>query len=462
MCRCDGVPVGDMADISKATCKRIRDLHALVLGGATPGEREAAWRKLVALLKKLGKTTNDLIELLRDDSPPPPPPPPPDPRDAASPPDEVVNPADAICHLLKQYSALEPYHYIAVPLWILHTHVYDQFMHTPRLFLTSPVRNCGKTTLLDVCSCLVARAEKTDSITAAAIYHAVDKEKLTLLIDEFDKLHPEIKGTMHAILNSGYRKRGKRTLTVNGKLKTYRTFAPMVIVSIGLAPAKDLMSRCIVIPMRRDDGSRRLRRFEMADTTDLDRAYSHSRWWATNAAINPNPDMPAELRGRHADNWRPLIAVADACSSEWGRFARQAAIAFAADHHDEDVLETLLRDIWEEIFKVRGRASIFSKTLCDELNALDDAPWSEWTGIREDRQPRPLSQGELSRLLKSFGIRPQTIRQGDKTSKGYYRWQFEDAYKSYCRRPDNNSDNERSHGNVSYLAGSRRGGAGSA
>jgi hypothetical protein len=448
-----------MADISSKTRERLRALHAMVLGGSTPGERDAAWRKLDALLRKLGKTPNDLTELLRDDSPPPPPGPPPDPRDAAATetaPSDEVNPADAIRHLLQQYCALEPFHYIAVPLWCLHTFVYDQFMHTPRLFLTSPVRNCGKSTLLDVCSLLVARAEKTDSITAAAIYHAVDKQKLTLLIDEFDKLHPEIKGTMHAVLNSGYRRGGKRTITVSGELKTYRTFAPMAIASIGLAPAKDLMSRCIVIPMRRDDGSRPLRRFDKADTTDLDRAYSGARRWAVDATINPNPELPRELQDRHADNWRPLIAVADACSPELGRMARQAAIAFAANHHDEDVLETLLRNTWEEVFnKVRGRASIFSKTLCAELNALDGAPWSEWTGIREDRQPRPLTQGELARLLKGFNIRPQTIRQGDETSKGYYRSQFEDAYRSYCRRPDDTADDQ--SGNISYLAEARKG-----
>ena len=53
--------------------------------------------------------------------------------------------------MLEEYVALRPHEYIAVALWALHTHVYDRFMVTPRLALRSPVADCGKTTLLDVC-----------------------------------------------------------------------------------------------------------------------------------------------------------------------------------------------------------------------------------------------------------------------------------------------------------------------
>ena len=47
---------------------------------------------------------------------------------------------------------------------------------TPRLTLTSPLRGCGKTTLLDLLEALCVRSLKSDSITAASIYHAVDRE----------------------------------------------------------------------------------------------------------------------------------------------------------------------------------------------------------------------------------------------------------------------------------------------
>jgi len=35
--------------------------------------------------------------------------------------------------------------------------------------------------------------------------------------------------------------------------------------------------------------------------------------------------MPASLYGRAADNWRPLIAIADLAGSEWPARARRVA-----------------------------------------------------------------------------------------------------------------------------------------
>jgi hypothetical protein len=63
---------------------------------------------------------------------------------------------------------------------------------------------------------------------------------------------------------------------------------------------------------------------------------------------------------------------------------------------------------------------------------MDDAAWGEWRGIRDDRQPRKLSQGELARLLAPFGIRPRSIwpprrTSESKSAKGYLRRDFEKA-----------------------------------
>jgi hypothetical protein len=46
-----------------------------------------------------------------------------------------------------------------------------------------------------------------------------------------------------------------------------------------------------------------------------------------------------------------------------------------------------------------------------------------------------ISPGELANLLEPFQIRPRTIRvfaAGKPTLKGYYRAQFEAAWRSYC------------------------------
>ena len=53
----------------------------------------------------------------------------------------------------------------------------------------------------------------------------------------------------------------------------------------------------------------------------------------------------------------------------------------------------------------------------------------DWKGLRDDQQPRRLSQGELARLLKGFRIRPKAIwpqqrKEGAKSKKGYRREWF--------------------------------------
>ena len=76
--------------------------------------------------------------------------------------------------------------------------------------------------------------------------------------------------------------------------------------------------------------------------------------------------------------------------------------------------------------------------MVDHLTGADDAPWSEWRGINRNQQPHKLSPGELATLLEPFQIRRRTIRifaaaSGKPTVKGYYRVQFEAAWRSYCK-----------------------------
>jgi hypothetical protein len=426
-----------MEQLKQKDRKRVRDLFAM-LGSSNPQEQATARRKLEALLKRLGKTWNDLPELLHDSAAQASAPRS-DPRDAGPVPDMPGNvfPPDLVRHAVEQYVSLaSPHDYVAVTLWIIATHVYDKFMVTPRLVLTSPVRGCGKTTLLDICSLLVARAEKSDSITAALIYHLIDRQRCTLLIDEADNLELSTKGVLRAVLNSGHRKGGVRRHIVNGQPCKFSTFAPIALASIG-GLTLPLMSRSIVIHMTRHDGIAPLRRFDRDDTRDLDIIWSRLKTWAMNATINPDPAMPDELHGRVADNWRVLIAVADAFSPAWGALAREAAIHFARGHCEEDVAVILLRDI-RTIFDAYGLDRLTSKVLVDALNAMDDGGWSEWRGIRDDQRPHCLSQGELAQLLHPFDIHSRSIWPPPRARsfKGYYRYQFEAAWCAYCRDAD--------------------------
>jgi Protein of unknown function (DUF3631) len=157
---------------------------------------------------------------------------------------------------------------------------------------------------------------------------------------------------------------------------------------------------------------------------------------ANTVKLDLNPKLPPGLRSRAADNWRALISIADSFGSEWGKAAREAAITFQRNYHDEDIGIVLLNDI-HTIFDATGADRIASEQLVEFLNDMDDAGWSEWRGLHEDQQPRPLTQGQLALILKPFGIRPRSIwprgrKPGSKSRKGYLRDQFEKAWRQYC------------------------------
>jgi hypothetical protein len=145
------------------------------------------------------------------------------------------------------------------------------------------------------------------------------------------------------------------------------------------------------------------------------------------------------------------LAIADACSPEWGKAARKAAVALSAGQ-DEDLAVLLLADI-RAIFDHHTNADrLSSAVIVAELVASPDGRWSEWRGLRDNGVPRKLSQSSLALVLAQFGIRPRTIwppRRGtnDKSVRGYRREQFEKAWASYC-----DGDGTPSHrSNIRYL-----------
>jgi Protein of unknown function (DUF3631) len=150
--------------------------------------------------------------------------------------------------------------------------------------------------------------------------------------------------------------------------------------------------------------------------------------WAATCELARDPEMPPSLRNRQADNWRPLLAIADSLGH--GEASRAAAVELCANRQDEDIAVMLLKDI-RAVFLARGSDRIASKELIPALLAQNEL----W-------QDRRLTQGKLARMLKPFFIKPRTIRPvqllpGDReTARGYMRADFEEAWTSYCLEPD--------------------------
>ena len=246
-------------------------------------------------------------------------------------------------------------------LWTLHTYLIDRFLVTPRLGIRSPTKRCGKTTLLDVLGRLVARPLPTTSVTSAAIFRVVERDQPTLLIDEADTFLYE-NDELRGVLNGN--RKGSRVLRTVGEdyePRSFSTYSACAIAVIGALP-DTLHDRSVVVDLKRRFPSEPIESFRLDRTGHLDVfARKAARWTKDHArAIAAHdPDMPPGIINREADNWRPLLAIADEAGGEWPERARAAVLAVHATGGSDDAsrLELLLGDIEDNILSIIQRRS---------------------------------------------------------------------------------------------------------
>jgi hypothetical protein len=287
---------------------------------------------------------------------------------------------------------------------------------------------------LDVLSRLVSRPLPTTNASASAIFRVVELHRPTLLIDEADTFLPENE-ELRGILNSGHRRGGFviRTVGEDFEPRRFATYAPCAVALIGKLPPT-LADRSVWIELRRRRSDEQIEPFRFDRTDQLDQlARKVVRWAADNAELlrGADPEMPAGVFNRIADNWRPLLAIADAAADEWPSRARRAIQpAERTGRDNQSVCELLLADI-RAIFTERGVDRLPSAKLVEALVAIEGRPWSEW------KLGKPISANGVARLLARFGINTETIRVSDRTPKGYQRARFDDAFLRYL--PPNGS-----------------------
>jgi putative DNA primase/helicase len=344
---------------------------------------------------------------------------------------------DEITVLVRRYVVLSAESAHAVALWVIHAWALDAFDVSALLAITSPTKRCGKTTLLEIVGHMTPRAVSTANITAAALFRTIEKFSPTLLIDEADTFlsdNDELRGT----INSGHRRSSAfvvRTVGDNHEPTQFKTWGPKAIALIGKLPST-LEDRSIPITMRRRTPGEMVARFrssecEAAASPLRQKAF---RWAADHIAKlhASDPPTPDDLNDRAADNWRPLIAIGDIAGGEWPERARGAARSLSADFDEADgsAVINLLCEL-KEIFEDSDRTS--SADLIKYLGAKNESRWAEWS------HGRPITERQVARLLAPLKIKPDTIRIGDKTAKGYLAQWFVDAFSRYLPRSIRNT-----------------------
>ena len=262
-------------------------------------------------------------------------------------------PLDLISNILQRHLHLTGAQFVALTLWIAHTFKYREFSITPRLALVSPVRGCGKTTVLSIANELAFKGTKIDNTTPAVLFRLIDRQHACILLDEVDNQDLPVNAAMRAVIN---RSDGKITRYLNGSPTSFSTFSPLALAAIGKLPFPNL-HRSVVLHMERaPSAAKPLTRFDPktlpAQARMCAAVYEATFEWARQCQLNLDPEMPPELRNRAADNWRVLLAIADACSPEWAQAAREAAVELSGGQ-DEDAGVRLLGDIREVFDRLR-------------------------------------------------------------------------------------------------------------
>jgi len=182
------------------------------------------------------------------------------------------------------------------------------------LFVNSPEKGCGKSTLLDVLSRLVPNPLGASNITAAALFRVIEAARPTLLLDEADT-YARNNEDLRGVLDAGHRRDGAviRTVGDDHEPRQFSAWAPVALAAIGRLPGT-IEDRSVRIGLRRrrpDEAVEPLRLDRAGALDDL--AHKAARWAADHAAelAAADPPVPEGIVNRAADNWRPLLAVAD-------------------------------------------------------------------------------------------------------------------------------------------------------
>jgi Protein of unknown function (DUF3631) len=345
--------------------------------------------------------------------------------------------------MVARYVHMEDHCHAIVALWIAHTYVVEANHFTPYLYITSPERSCGKSTLLDLLEMLCSNPMLTASISPSALYRAIEKWKPTLLIDEIENLlsgDQNQDSDLLGVLNSGFKKGTPaiRNAGLGAQMEPakFETFGAKALAGIGRV--KDtILSRSLTITLKRALPSEvEVLEYDAAKHEATELAAKLSAWIQPklNALASAKPEVPPELGGRERNISKPLLAIADLAGAEWPLKGREAIkkICSQARSCEQSKPAQLLEHLRLKFQREDGTLINFLPTaeILDFLTSRDDWPWAE-----RGKSKKPLTGPSMAYMLKEFGIRPVQKSQEGRIVRGYESTNFVEAWKRYCDLP---------------------------
>jgi putative DNA primase/helicase len=345
---------------------------------------------------------------------------------------------DEIVSTINRYVVLQPGQAAAVALWVMMSWLFERFKILPQLLVSSPVKRCGKTTLLELITYIVNRPLAASNVTGPAVFRSIEMYRPTFVIDEADTYlaqgaNPELTG----VLNSGHNRALAyviRIEEVDGERVPvrYSTFCPKVMAMIEV-PSDTQLDRSIVVVMQRKPAAQSVQSLGLnAEQSFHDLKRKLTRWRDDTPEtfehdISACPPLPND---RARQNWSALLSVARLVGSAADEQGLQAVrLLHDTSHLEVDRGADLLADI-RSVFRTKKSERMTSKELLKALNEMPDRPWANHNHGRE------MNGHGLAKALRPFGLGPIAYKDGAKPVKGYLLANLRPVFERYLQADD--------------------------
>jgi DNA polymerase I-like protein with 3'-5' exonuclease and polymerase domains len=347
---------------------------------------------------------------------------------------------DRLEKFVRRFTVLDSPDYYLISLAILETYLTDCFNCLAIIWVRSPEKRCGKSTLLDVLEGLVLKPLLCITASPASLYRLIERYHPSILIDEADQFGNE-NDDIRKIANGGF-ERGRKVPRVNretGEIELFDTFGFKVLATIGTIH-ETVEDRSIPVHM-----NRKPRNLEVEDPSDVP-AEEYRKFkedcqrWADDHRVELKAlrlARPKPLIDRNWRKWRSLLSIAWVTGENC--FTKTLALGIhKAKGGDEELsirLEILTRI--RDLFRERKTDFLATTEILKYLNTDSEAPWADWvTGIKKG-----LTAHRLGKELRYFPVHSDQPKRAGFKVRGYWLKDFKRYFDAFLP-PDDGSDPE--------------------
>lgn len=330
---------------------------------------------------------------------------------------------------------------LPIALWVMGTHIFQNFDSFAYLVITSTTKRSGKTRLSEIISFMASNPLNFSAMTPSTLFRVinpptgsntndegqvwskeagqwVDFVPPTIVFDEAEALSSEAAGTMRSVLNAGYRKGQSVPRTVGNEVIHFKVYCPKIFILIGDV-YDTLRDRSVVITMRRAEAPKRfiyeaaqkegaVLRDEIPDLLAPKLEEIRTQYEAEQIPF---------LSDREEEIWLPLFAICSALFPDRLRDLQRVCSDISAmktadsqaykelDAHESqgELFEYAEKAVCDLFRVMSGRKVISSSEAVEQMKRLDIAPWRTYKGSG-------LDQHNLGDLLATLKVRSVSVR----------------------------------------------------